>query len=65
MIVRDQIVTSKTLKKGELYKRCTLIDCTNEGAILDECVETSGQPYQAPIQNESSAVVDEPTNPYQ
>lgn len=57
MIYRDEVIRNQTLKHGELYKRCTLIDCVNQGAILDECVQTSGTPIEQP-----QADVNEPSN---
>ena len=49
MVFRDTEIRNKTLKKGEIYKRCTLIDCTNEGALLDECIVSNA--YSAPQYN--------------
>jgi hypothetical protein len=48
-VFRDQEIRSKTLQKGEIYKNCILIDCTNQGALLDDCTNSSGSaPIYAP-----------------
>jgi hypothetical protein len=48
-VFRDQEIRGKTLQKGEIYKNCILIDCTNQGALLDDCTNSSGSaPIYAP-----------------
>lgn len=60
MVFRDAEIRNKTLKKGEIYKRCTLIDCTNEGALIDECIQSNAN--RTPQYNPQNEGLNEPIN---